>query len=242
MTHPLRRYIQRKLREHGWLVRRLPPDVVWEAARAYWDADYIRRHKFHPATIVDVGVADGTGSLYEAFPDAYLVLVEPLTEFAGNSREILAKRNGRHIPMALGGAQGSKTIFVEPGDSLKSSFYERCEIERTGEVRIAREVEVTTLDAIASEFSFPRPYGLKLDTEGMELEILSGASNFLRDTIFVIAEVSVAHRFEGSYSFEQLIGRMSESGFEVCDLLDIGRAGPSADVTFIDLLFRRRAT
>jgi len=242
MMYAVRRFVRRKLRDHGWILHRAPPEGVWQAGHAYWDAEYLQRHKFRPATVVDVGVGSGTKPLYEAFPNAYLLLIEPLTEFAGDIREILRKRSGRHIPMALGAARGSKTIFVEPADALRSSFYERCELKRSGDLRIAREVEVTTLEAIADEFSFPRPYGLKLDTEGMELEILRGATNFLCDTIFVIAEVSVIRRFEGSYSFEQLISTLSEAGFEVCDILDIGRAIPSGEVTFIDLMFRRRAS
>jgi FkbM family methyltransferase len=239
MMERAQNYLHRKLLERGWLVRRVLPAGAWEAGRAYWDAEYLRRLKFNPATIVDVGVGYGSETLYEAYPKAYLVMVEPLAEFTGSIEKILADRRGRHIPMAVGEAKGRRNIFVEPRHVLGSSFYERCEAERTGDRRTVREVEMTTLDAIAGELRLPKPYGLKLDTEGTELEILRGASDFLRDTIFVIAEASVMNRFEGSYSFEELIAKMDESGFQVCDILDIGRAR-STEVTFVDLVFRRR--
>ena len=57
---------------------------------------------------------------------------------------------------------------------------------------------------------------------------------------FVIAEVGVLHqRFKGSYSFARFIAAMDQAGFEVCDLLGIGRAA-SSHVVDGDLVFQRR--
>jgi len=236
MMRRAQRYLHRRLLERGWLVRRVSPSGPWEPGRAYWDVEYLRRLKFNPATIVDVGVGYGTESLYAAYPNADLLLVEPLSEFATAIQMILANRPGLYVPLALGETKCRKTIFVEPRQVLQSSFYERCEAERTGDNRIARVVDVTTLDAIAKEVRLSEPYGLKLDTEGSELEILRGASDFLRKTIFVIAEVSVMNT---AYSFDELIHTLDHSGFRVCDIPDIGR-GHSSEVTFMDLVFRRR--
>jgi FkbM family methyltransferase len=238
MMQGVRHYAYQKLLDHGWLLRRSRTGG-WEAGRGYWDAAYLRRLGFHPATIVDVGVGTGTETLYAAFPDAYLVMIEPLAEFSKAIQTTLARRPGVHVPVAAGSTSGRRTIWIEPRFTVGSSLYERCAAERTKETRIPREVQVSTLDAIARELRFPAPYGLKLDTEGAELEIINGATDLLRDTLFVIAETSVTERFADSYSFAELVGRMDQLGFRVCDILDIGRA-ESSEVTFFDLVFRRR--
>src|SRR4051812_47949555 len=42
---------------------------------------HFRKCGAQPATVIDVGVGIGTFALYEAFPEATHVLVEPLSEF-----------------------------------------------------------------------------------------------------------------------------------------------------------------
>lgn len=94
-----------KLLQLGWRVERAPKDAgMWEAHRAYWSPAYLRRHGFAPRTIIDVGVGQGTPDLYNAFPQAYLVLVEPLAEFNGAVDAILKARRGEKLAAALGAA------------------------------------------------------------------------------------------------------------------------------------------
>ena len=68
--------------------------------------------------------------------------------------------------------------------------------------------------------------------------MIRGATATLRQTLFVIAEVAATQRFQGGYRFAEFIAAMDEAGFEVCDILDLGRAGHT--VTFFDFVFRRK--
>ena len=232
--------IHRWLLARGWLVQRnTPAPGGWLPGRAYWDPPYLRRLGFRPATLIDVGVARGTPDLYDAFPQAQLVLVEPVSEFGQDIGRILASRKGAYFPVALGSEAGHREIRIEPRRPLLTSFYRRHKLERTGDEPIIRMVPVQTLDSILADGKVPRPYGLKIDAEGSELEVIRGATNTLLDTEFVIAEVSVLPRFEGSDGLARFIAEMDSRGFEVCDFLDIGRAD-SSRVTFVDLLFKRR--
>ena len=233
--------VHRKLLEHGWRVQRvMPAPYGWEPSRAYWEPAYIRRLGFRPQTIIDVGVGQGTPQLYAAFPDAQLILVEPLAEFFEEIGQILARRRGVHIPAAAGSCEGELELRVEPRQTGRSSHYSGHPVERTGDTLTPRRVQVTTIDRIIAKHAFPEPFGLKIDTEGAELEVIRGAAATLERTLFVIAEVDVLHnRFEGSYSFAQFIAAMDQAGFEVCDLLAIGRAA-SSHVVDVDLVFQRR--
>ena len=233
--------VHRKLLEHGWRVQRAAPARQgWERDRAYWEPAYIRRLGFRPRTIIDVGVAHGTPQLYAAFPEAQLILVEPLSEFFEEIGRILARRSGVQIPAAAGSSEGELELRVEPRWTERSSHYSRHPLVRTGDTFTPRRVHVTTIDRIIANHAFPEPFALKIDTEGAELEVIRGAAATLERTLFVIAEVGVLHnRFEGSYSFAQFIAAMDQAGFEVCDLLGIGRA-PSSHVVDVDLVFQRR--
>lgn len=233
-------WVYRKLIAAGWQVQRVvPPPDCWLPAHAYWKPDYIRRLGFRPGTIIDVGVARGTADLYNAFPDAYLLLIEPVAEFTPDIQAILASRPGALVPVALGAQPGERELRIEPNRPLLTSFYEREVNEQTGDDPLLRRIPVATLDSILETRDCPRPYGLKIDAEGAELEIIRGAAAVLRHTEFVIAEVSVPRRFHGGYRFADLIAALDAHGFEAVDFLDIGRDTASF-VTFTDFVFRRK--
>lgn len=211
------------------------------SGRSGWSPAHLRRHGFAPRTLVDVGVGHGTPALYDAFPDAELVLVEPLAEFEPDLKRILAARPGRYLLAALGAEPGERTLHVEPGNRLKSSFLERSALTATGDPLERRRVPVTTLDRLLEEQRPTPPFGLKLDTEGFELDVVKGATRLLADTLFVIAEVSVAPRFEGGYAFADFVAALAARGFRACDVLEVARGSRSPETPYVDLLFRRQS-
>ena len=232
--------IHRKLLSLGWRVQRhTRAPHGWEAAQAYWDPRYLKRLGFQPKTIIDVGVGKGTPDLYSAFPDAHLILIEPVAEFRDDIDKVLSQRPGVHLEFALGSEPGERELRIEPERALLTSFYHRHQLEHTGDVPILRSVPVETLDRAVAGTAFSPPFGLKIDAEGSELEVIRGAAETLRHTEFIIAEVSVLPRFQGSYRFAEMIAELDAKGFEVCDILDIGRAD-SSPVTFLDLVFQQR--
>lgn len=197
-----------------------------------WNVDRLASYGFSPATVIDVGVADGTPPLYAAFPDAYLVLCDPLEEFEPALARIVSERPGEYFVGALGSAPGTVTMEVDPNLHVSSTLpkvFPELDTER-------RDVTLTTLDLMVAEHDWKPPFGLKLDTEGSEMEVLRGASDMLARTEFVISEVSVHERFQGACTCAELVAEMRTRGFEFCDLLD-------ADVTPLgvhaDALFRR---
>src|SRR5256885_13873223 len=59
---------------------------------------------FEPKTIIDVGAADGTSGLYDYFPDADLLLIDPLEEHMPALREIGRKHARAKIALGAAGA------------------------------------------------------------------------------------------------------------------------------------------
>lgn len=196
-----------------------------------WTRGNLRRPGLAPRTIVDAGAHKGTLPLYQAFPECFFALVEPLAECSADLQSVLSWVDGIHLPVALGSQVGSVQLHVEPVLPPKSSILTRTPLTATGDRLIRREVPVTTLDGLLGEPWLNPPFGLKLDTEGYELEVVRGGAEFLRSTHFVIAEVSVADRFIDGYGFAEFIAEMDRLGFRAVDVL--ASRGRHADFLFV---------
>jgi FkbM family methyltransferase len=199
-----------------------------------WQADNLRKN-FSPSTVVDVGAAHGTPSLYAAFPDAHHILIDPLKEYEGSLRGWTKRGRFEYILVAVGDKEGDVTINVDPERLWGSSVLET--VGWSGTER--REIHMTTLDALLGAHHWSPPFGVKIDTEGFEHRVNEGATTFLKNTQFVIAEVSMSKRFEESYSFNEFIALMSERDFRPCDILDGLKNSATGEVVFVDMLFRR---
>jgi FkbM family methyltransferase len=222
-----KRLIQRVLSGAGIEIRRKQADG--------WHPENVRK-SWNPHTIVDVGTAGGTPELYRAFPNAYYVLIEPLEEFHPTIANLLTRMRGEAHCVAIGAKKETIQLQVDREFTM-SSLHSRTTATSTQSFLEEREIEVTTLDQLMSERAWPGPYGLKIDTEGHEDKVIEGASAFLRKADFVIAEVSVANRFEGSYRFAEFIGLMDSKGWRLTDILRAPRRGDS--LLFIDAVFSR---
>ena len=66
-----------------------------------------------PKTVIDVGVGYGTYSLYEAFPKAKFVLVEPLRDFETAIEKITKKYNCDIFYSAVSNTPGIQEISVD---------------------------------------------------------------------------------------------------------------------------------
>jgi hypothetical protein len=104
--------------------------------------------------------------------------------------------------------------------NAKSSLLQRTEVT-AGTVLRQHEVKVSTLDKEidAIPVNSKDPAGVKIDTEGYELEVVKGLNCNLSRVAFILAEVSLMKRFESSYSFAEFINYMDCKGFSLADLL-----------------------
>lgn len=201
-----------------------------------WEATSLRRAEFRPRTVVDVGVAEGTPWLYEAFPEAFHVLIDPLAEHELHLQRCAREYGGRYFLTAVGAENGTAVMDVVPGRPGKSSFLERTALTASEGAVEKREVPMITLDALFEGRGFEPPFGLKIDAEGFEDEVIKGAPRLLRDTQFVIAELSVAERFRRGYAFSDFTERMDAAGFYLWDILNVGGR------RFVDAAFVKRGT
>ena len=169
---------------------------------------------YEPAAVVDVGVGNGTFDLYDAFPDASFLLIEPLKEFRPVLEDIAQRFRASYVLAAAGRAGGSTVIFVHAYLEGSSVLQERG--EQTGIV--AREVEMVALDDVCEEKRLTGPYLIKVDVQGGELEVLSGATRLLSDAEVVILEVSLFQFVEGGPELHNVVAFMKAKGFVAYDM------------------------
>jgi FkbM family methyltransferase len=188
--------------------------------------------------VIDVGAAEGTPPLYEAFPAAHHVLIEPLEEHREALEELAGRIGGEYLLMAVGTEEGDAVIHVNPREILRSSM--RIDEKFNPKVMEDRTVRLTTLDTLLDERGWRPPFGLKIDTEGYEDQVLIGAARLLCDTQFIVAEVRIEHEFDGTYSFAELIALLDRHEFRLCEVMSAPKAPGSHETEFIDAVFRRK--
>ena len=194
-----------------------------------------------PKTVFDVGVGYGTPELYKAFPAAKFFLLEPLVDYRAALEKIARNYDCQILYSAVGDEARTEEIMVDSRDLHKSSFQHRSNLTKTGNQLEGRQVDITTLDTILEQHpDIESPLLLKIDTEGHELEVVEGAEEFLKKTDIVIAEVSVARRFENSYSFEEFVRAMSAKGFAVYDFLRLRYVKDGPGTRIADVVFKKR--
>lgn len=213
----LKKLARRAVHRLGYDVRRLRRGTTTTRTSIAESYDLIRSLGFRPGTIIDVGVADGTYALYSAFPDAYVLLVEPLREFEPDLKIILGRYRGSYVLAAAGAASGQLTFHVHSGQLHGSSLYR----DTTGAQAdgVERTVPVVRLDDVIKERGLRGPYLIKVDVQGAELDVLDGAPQALAEAEAVVLEVSFFAFMRGAPQFYDIVAAMKQRGFVAYDII-----------------------
>ncbi len=232
-----KRAIKTGLRLAGYeILRRQPVETSLLRCTLREVLDHAKQQGFSPSTIIDVGVGTGTPGLYDIFPQAVLLLVEPLTEFAKDVEDLHRRYGGYYILAAVGRESGSAVLNVH-GDHLEGSSVLR-EFEGEHVDGSPRRVPVVTLDGVCSEKELKGPVPLKVDAQGAELEVLEGGQQVLQSTEFVLLETSLFRFMMDGPDLYEVLTYMKVRGFVVYDIFG-GRNRPldgalaQVDVAFV---------
>ena len=199
-----------------------------------FSAHFLKSLRLTAQTVVDVGVNYGTYGLYSAFPGAKFVLIDPNPVDFSPCIARVPNMNYEFKACAAGSTNG-KATFTVASVSGHSSLVERAK-EFPGSARERKEVDVVRLDQLLADGGYARPYGIKIDTEGFELEVLKGCTGILPDVEFIIAELCIKRIFPGSYHVSDVVHYLGERGFELFDVLNARGWAPN----HLDCLFLRR--
>jgi FkbM family methyltransferase len=199
--------------------------------------EHYRQLGLDPATVIDVGVAAGTPELYQAFPDARLLLVEPLEEWRATLEGIGARRQVEVVIAAAGAEAAEIEITVHRVLACSSVLGARRGDDAATERRVVPQVR---LDDIVGERALPGPFVVKVDVEGGELDVLDGAPAILREAELVLLEVSLFELVPGAPLLHEVIESMHERGFVPADVYNGHNRPLDGALAQLDMGFVRR--
>ena len=145
------------------------------------------------SAVLDVGVLSGTDFLLACFPAMPHVLFEPVEAHLPAIRQRYAALRHVLVQVALSDEDGQAwQIGTSVDGSGKVTHSELSDVPvRVGErpeVVECKPVRKARLDTVMAEISHTGPYLLKVDVDGQELQILSGARETLRTVSILIIE------------------------------------------------------
>ena len=165
-------------------------------------------------TLIDIGVGkEGTPLLYDRFPNAKLILIDPIEEAEQFAKNNLYERDHHFFKFGVGDKEEVKILNIEE-EIGRSTMLNVTSLNFEGDPIKKIRIEVKTLDNICKDHKKYGKIGLKIDTEGYELKIIKGAKEVLKKTSFVIAEVRHNHKsYNEQYLMHEFMNEMHDNGF-----------------------------
>lgn len=169
--------------------------------------------------VLDVGANEGqfARALRGAGYDRRIVSFEPVAR----THAVLAGRTGdlweAHPRLALGAAAGEAAIHTFNRTDMSSLLPAR-EAAHEAFPKLAQEaaeiVPVARLDALFDGLHRGEVTHLKIDTQGFEHAVITGAAGCLDRIAGIQVEVGVAPLYEGQPSHLELFAMIEDAGFE----------------------------
>jgi FkbM family methyltransferase len=173
-----------------------------------------------------------------------LVLIEPNPtaaeylrhDFAGDDRVVIEECAVGATPGHARLHQMNSSVFdslLSPLAALQRLYPG---VERAGEDD--PDVRVETLDNLLATYEAVDV--LKIDVQGAEAHVLTGATETLRRTDAVVIEANLVHHYEGDSLFWDLAPSLFDHGFELYDLTGLCRQSTTGRALWADAVFVRR--
>lgn len=177
--------------------------------------------------IVDVGANHGDFAEAAAayFPEANILLVEPLPQLHDELQRRCARRRGKWLleKFAVGAEEDVLPLHVAANqDAIGSLAGFSPEYQRLNPQSEITQIscKVRQLDSVAAEREISCIDLLKIDVEGFEFEVVKGAVHALEFTRALIVEVSLVRRpTDVTNPLVEMLDLVTTHGFQVVNVL-----------------------
>ncbi len=200
----------------------------------------LKKIDFDPKHIVDVGANHGTWTrkALKYFPDAYFTLLEPQKWLEDDVKDLLSLNPKiKFHPVGAGSTAGVFKFTIAGRDDSSTFRLTEEEIKNSGLRQI--DVRVVTLNEFVKAEDLPVPDLIKIDAEGLDLEVVKGASDFFGKTEVFMVEASVSVK-EFQNDLLNVISTMNEYGYSLFEITDLNRPLDTPVLCLAELVFVRK--
>lgn len=190
--------------------------------------------------VIDIGANIGQFAYmaHVALPRLPIFSFEPDPECFAKLQRTFASHQitGKCFPLAMADREGTIALNLYESPANNSMLQRQNE-----QASAVRQVKCATLDSRCADLSVVNSPFLKIDVQGAELAVLSGATEFLKRCKFVMLETSLLHSYEGNAHIADIFSFMRDAGFACWEIVDVLRKTKPDELGIVemDLLFVR---
>ena len=199
-----------------------------------------------PKTVVDVGANIGQFSVASShlFDGVVIYPIEPDPCVSEELRKNVGTLIAKNVKVMAVGDKNGVEIFHVNSDPQVSSLLplgaDRINSFPGSKVVEKITVPVTTLDSLFKGLTLKEPILLKIDVQGFEDRVISGAGSFLERVRWVLMEVSFSKLYEGERDFETILNLMKKHGFQFVRPMNFHFSPKTGEIIEMDGLFVRK--
>lgn len=190
--------------------------------------------------IVDVGANKGDWSrcALSVFPEALVSAFEPQERLSLFHADLVRMPNVLLNYIGLGDIDSSLPFTLHSRDDSCSFVHSQDQAKNLGYEQI--DIIIRTLDSFLVDQRLPKVDILKIDAEGLDLKVLAGAKETLKDATLVFIEASVSN-LDYPNDVLSVMKTMDDHGFSLFDVTDLNRA-PKGSLWLTELVFVRNGS
>ena len=165
--------------------------------------------------VLDIGAYDGgwTTMFKRIFPESDVLMIE-----ANQEKEQALKSKGNYIIALLGSEDNKQVNYYKCKNSqiaTGNSIYEENTFHEF-------KIEKRKTQKLSSISNIQGSYDLiKIDVQGSELEIIKGGLDLIKNTKFLLLEVSLANYNKGAPKIAEVLNFLDNINFELIDVFDL---------------------
>ena len=193
-----------------------------------------------PKHIIDIGANHGTWTreTLTYFPDANYTLIEPQEWLKPSFQDMLdANSKIAYYPVGAGSKEGSFKFTIVDRDDSCSFRYTEEEAKKMGYKQV--DIPIITLNDLVKSNNLPIPEIVKIDAEGLDIEVLKGANELFGKTEIFMVEAGVVIK-EFDNSFLKMINFMDENGYRLFEITDLNRPFNLKVLWLVELAFVKK--
>lgn len=196
--------------------------------------------------LIDIGANEGqyAQNILDDGYSGHIISFEPLLDAHKKLQNISRRYNNWSVesPVAIG-AEQSETLINVSGNSVSSSLLEMEKVHSDAENKskyvATQHTSVVPLNSYTNKLAAYKNIYLKIDTQGYEMQVLTGLGSVLSKIDFIQLEVSFVELYTGQYLHPHIDDWMGKNGFRIWSI-DRGFTDQRSGQTYqADIIYKK---